>query len=79
MNRSRKADAMALAAEKEKLKSVALVDFFKYGQYDGMFKEYDADGLPTTDNQGEPVTKSMSKKLKKEWEKHKKFLANVNK
>ena len=75
VNRSRKAEGLALAAEKERLKTVPLEDLFKSGQYEGMYKEYDTDGLPTVDAKGEPITKSMSKKLKKDWEKHKKFLA----
>ena len=74
-NRSRKAEEVALAAEKERLRKIPLVDLFKHAPYEGQFKEYDDDGIPTVSASGEPVTKSMSKKLKKEWEKHKKFLA----
>eukprot|EP00605_Chrysophyceae_sp_TOSAG23-4_P001647 GSChrysophyteH1.ASY1.ANO1.1808.1 assembled CDS len=74
-NRSRKAEEVALAAEKERLRKIPLVDLFKHAPYEGQFKEYDDEGIPTVSASGEPVTKSMSKKLKKEWEKHKKFLA----
>ena len=78
-NRSRKAEALALAAEKERLKSIPPADLFKHAPYEGMFKEYDADGVPTVSADGEPVSKSMSKKLRKDWEKHKKFYESANK
>ena len=78
-NRSRKAEAVALAAEKERMKSVAPADLFKVAPHEGLYKEYDADGIPTVLADGEPVTKSAGKKLKKDWEKHKKFYEAANK
>ena len=37
------------------------------------YTEWDADGLPTKDTEGKQVSKSRSKKLRKEWERQKKF------
>jgi len=36
------------------------------------FSLYDAEGLPTHDKEGEPLSKGVLKKLGKEWETHKK-------
>jgi len=35
-------------------------------------------GVPTTDAQGEPLSKSALKKLRKEWEKQKAFYEKFN-
>jgi glutaminyl-tRNA synthetase len=78
VNRSRKAEQIALAAEKERLKCILPCDLFKSPPHEGLYKEYDADGIPTVLANGEPVTKSASKKLKKDWEKHKKFYEKEN-
>ena len=78
-NRSRKAEAVALAAEKERMKSVRPENLFQQGLYKDLYREYDSDGIPTVTAEGEAVTKSMSKKMKKEWEKHKKFWETANK
>ena len=52
---------------------------FKQGEYIGLYSQYDAEGMPTHDAAGELVTKSMSKKLRKEWEKQKKLFESNNK
>jgi glutaminyl-tRNA synthetase len=78
-NRSRKAQQMALEAEKERLKKIPPQEYFKQAPHDALYKEYDADGIPTTDKNGEPISKSQSKKLKKEWEKQKKLYESANK
>lgn len=54
------------------------LDMFKTTE----FSAWDEDGLPTKDAAGEPVNKSRSKKLRKEWERQKKaheawIVANV--
>lgn len=38
-----------------------------------LYSAFDAEGIPTLDAEGKEVSKSMQKKLKKEWEKHKKL------
>ena len=67
-----KADAKRLAAEKAAAKEAAARvdprDMFKNGPY----KAFDADGVPTQNEQGEPLPKSQFKKLKKQWEAQKK-------
>ncbi|EFQ98007.1 cysteinyl-tRNA synthetase [Nannizzia gypsea CBS 118893] len=37
------------------------------------FSAWDADGIPTKDSEGKDITKSRSKKLRKEWERQKKM------
>jgi hypothetical protein len=49
------------------------------GANEGLYKEYDADGIPTVMADGEAVTKSAGKKLKKEWEKQRKLYESANK
>lgn len=78
-NRSRKEEQMAAAAEKERMKSIPPQEMFKVGANEGLYKEYDADGIPTVLENGEPVTKSAGKKLKKEWEKQKKLYESAKK
>ena len=40
---------------------------------DAKYQEWDAEGVPTKMADGSEVPKSQAKKLKKEWEKHKKL------
>jgi cysteinyl-tRNA synthetase len=40
---------------------------------DGFYSEYDSSGIPTKDILGVEISKSMTKKMKKEWEKQKKL------
>ena len=67
-----KADAKRLAAEKAAAKEAAARvdprDMFKNGPY----KAFDADGVPTQNDKGEPLPKSQFKKLKKQWDAQKK-------
>ena len=42
------------------------------GQTD-LYSQFDAEGIPTHDAAGEPMSKSGYKKLKKDWEKQKKL------
>ena len=53
--------------------------FMKAEEFVGLFSKYDDTGFPTHDKAGEPVTKSGSKKLKKELDKHKKTQKNTAK
>jgi len=52
---------------------------FKVAPNDVLYKEYDAEGIPTVNAAGEPITKSAAKKFKKEWEKQKKLFESANK
>ena len=49
-------------------------DMFKNGPY----KAFDADGVPTQNDKGEPLPKSQFKKLKKQWEAQKKAFEKAN-
>ena len=52
------------------LLSVPILDFFKVGQYEGMFSEYTKDGTPTHNSDGSEVSKRFLKKLLKKRDKH---------
>jgi cysteinyl-tRNA synthetase len=52
------------------LSDVALVDFFKTGRYEGMFSQYDEDGIPTKNADGSDISNRLMKKLQKKREKH---------
>ncbi|ORX90132.1 cysteinyl-tRNA synthetase [Basidiobolus meristosporus CBS 931.73] len=55
---------------------------FKQGEYQGLFGQYDEEGFPTHDINGEELPKSRRKKLTKEFENQKKlhqeYLASLN-
>ncbi|KAL9104534.1 MAG: hypothetical protein Q9187_008887 [Circinaria calcarea] len=57
---------VAFKAEKG---SLSHLDMFRTKEYSA----WDADGLPTMDASGEEITKSRSKKLRKDWERQKKL------
>ena len=38
---------------------------FRSGEFEGQFKEFDADGFPTVGADGQPLSKALSKKLAK--------------
>ncbi|ODV95212.1 hypothetical protein PACTADRAFT_49952 [Pachysolen tannophilus NRRL Y-2460] len=63
------------AKEKEKLEKAKLspLEMFKTEEYKKQFREWDNEGLPTVDINGEEVTKSMKKKLKKLYDAQKKL------
>ena len=52
------------------LLSIPLSEFFKVGQYEGVFSEYKEDGTPTHNADGSEVSKRSLKKLLKKREKH---------
>ena len=60
------------AKEKERMKKakVSPEDMFINNE---LYVEWDAQGLPTKDKEGNEVTKSMTKKLKKQWDQQKKL------
>lgn len=69
--KSRKEEQARQLAEKEARKNLDPNDMFK-GESD-KYSEFDEDGVPTKDAQGELLSKSLVKKLKKEWEKQKRL------
>ncbi len=52
------------------LLSIPIFDFFKNGQYEGVFSEYAEDGTPTHNADGSEVSKRSLKKLLKKRDKH---------
>ena len=62
------------AAAKEAAARVDPRDMFKNGPY----KAFDADGVPTQNDKGEPLPKSQFKKLKKQWEAQKRAFEKAN-
>ena len=53
---------------------VPLGDFFRVGQYEGLFAEFDNDGVPTRNADGSELSKSKLKKLLKKREAHRQRL-----
>ena len=45
-------------------------ELFRSGEYAAMYASYDDDGLPLTDADGAPLSKSQTKKLKKKRDVH---------
>lgn len=70
-NRSRKEEQARQLAEKQARMSLPPQEMFR-GQTD-LYSQFDADGVPTHDAAGEPISKSSLKKLKKDWEKQKRL------
>jgi cysteinyl-tRNA synthetase len=66
--------AKVMGSSELDLRLVSPTDFFRVGQYEGQFKEFDADGVPTVMSDGEPVSNRLRKKLQKKLEKHLKRL-----
>lgn len=62
-------EALRLEEEKAEKAKVNPKDMFKTEEY----SQWDEDGIPTLDAQGEEVTKSKRKTLKKAWDKQKKL------
>jgi cysteinyl-tRNA synthetase len=50
--------------------AVAPIDLFR--SYTDLYSKFDADGVPTHDALGALISKSLAKKLRKDWEKHEK-------
>jgi hypothetical protein len=42
-----------------------------------LYSEFDAEGIPIKDSEGKEISKSMQKKLKKEWEKQKRLFESA--
>lgn len=57
-----------LAQEKLERGRISHLEMFRTSE----FSAWDEDGIPTKDAAGEPINKSRSKKLRKEWERRKK-------
>eukprot|EP00953_Heterococcus_sp_UTEX-ZZ885_P027769 14860-Heterococcus_DN1.PRE.1 len=75
--RSRKEEQQAALAAKEAMKNVKPEDMFSTGPDASSYSKYDNDGIPTHTTDGEPLSKSQFKKLKKDWDKQKKLYEQV--
>ena len=62
------------AAEKARKASIPPSELFKSEHATEKFSQFDQDGVPTHGEDGEPLSASRVKKLKKEMEKHKAFV-----
>lgn len=63
-DKAKKAKAAEEEAKKAAKASVVPQDMFKDTS---LYSEWDAEGIPTKDKDGKEITKSMSKRLKKQW------------
>ena len=72
---SRKDEQAAQLAKKEAMKSVDPKDMFKTDDMKQLYSAWDGDGVPTHGADGEPLSKSASKKLKKDQAKQAKLFA----
>mmetsp|Transcript_36528 Transcript_36528/g.111982 ORF Transcript_36528/g.111982 Transcript_36528/m.111982 type:complete len:713 (+) Transcript_36528:238-2376(+) len=70
---SRKAEQEAQAAKKEALKKIPPEELFKTAEAKRLYSAWDGDGVPTLDSKGEPLSKSLIKKCKKDQAKQKKL------
>jgi len=52
-----------------------MIDLFKTGEYESKYKEFDAEGMPTKDAEGNEVAKGALKKLEKAKAAHEKVVA----
>ncbi len=52
------------------MRDIPLEDFFKMGQYAGMFGEFNDDGFPITNSDGSSISNRQSKKLMAKRQKH---------
>jgi len=58
--------------------SIPLSDFFKVGQYEGVFSKYTEEGIPTHNADGSEVSKRLLKKLVKKREAHRQRLEKTD-
>ena len=72
---SRKDEQAAQLAKKAAMKSVDPKDMFKTDDMKQLYSAWDGDGVPTHGADGEPLSKSASKKLKKDQAKQAKLFA----
>jgi hypothetical protein len=61
------------------LSLIPLEDFFRVGDYKGMFAELSSEGIPIRNSDGSEISKRMLKKLLKKYEVHKKRLERSQK
>lgn len=77
--KSRKEEQARQLAEKEARKNMDPKDMFRVEGEKEKYGAFDDDGVPTKDAQGELLSKSLVKKLKKEWEKQKRLFESNRK
>jgi hypothetical protein len=75
---SRKEEQHAALEAKEAMKNIKPEDMFSTGPDASLYSKYDDDGIPTHTTDGEPLSKSQCKKLKKDWDKQKKLYEQVH-
>jgi glutaminyl-tRNA synthetase len=74
--KSRKEEQAKQLADKLARMSVSPLEMFK--SQPELYSQFDEEGMPTHDAAGEKVTKSMYKKLRKDWEKQKKLFDSAS-
>eukprot|EP00604_Paraphysomonas_vestita_P003143 CAMPEP_0174820862 /NCGR_PEP_ID=MMETSP1107-20130205/4962_1 /TAXON_ID=36770 /ORGANISM="Paraphysomonas vestita, Strain GFlagA" /LENGTH=619 /DNA_ID=CAMNT_0016037017 /DNA_START=191 /DNA_END=2050 /DNA_ORIENTATION=+ len=72
-SKSRKEEQAKQLAEKMARMSIRPEDMFKPPHCNDGYTQFDEEGIPTHDASGEKLSKSLVKKLKKDWEKQKKL------
>jgi len=77
--KSRKEEQARQLAEKEARKNLDPKEMFKVEGESEKYGGFDEDGVPTKDAQDEVLSKSLVKKLKKEWEKQKRLFESNQK
>lgn len=75
----RRADQETAIKHKQAMSSVDPREMFKIGEEASKYSKWDAQGIPTHDFSGEPLSKSSMKKLKKDWDKQKKLFEKGSK
>ncbi|KAK5155718.1 hypothetical protein LTR04_005763, partial [Oleoguttula sp. CCFEE 6159] len=65
-------EAAAKEAAKAEKAKIPPSELFRTGEYEGLYSEWDDQGIPTKDKEGKEVAKSQGKKLKKIWDAQKK-------
>ncbi|CDH13380.1 probable Cysteine--tRNA ligase [Zygosaccharomyces bailii ISA1307] len=63
-DKKRKEELAAKESERAAKASISPLDMFKDPS---LYSEWDGDGIPLKDAEGNPITKSMTKRLKKQW------------
>lgn len=70
----KKAERERKELERLEKAKIAPKDLFKQPE---LYSEWDEEGIPVKDSKGEPITKSMTKKLKKQWLQQEKLYKSV--
>lgn len=63
-------EGRSLPPSLQELQSIPVQEFFRVGQYEGQFSEYDERGIPTKNADGSDISKRMLQKFEKKRAKH---------